>query len=47
MALWGQGGEMTQAMYTHMNNKNLKNNNNNGPKFPKFVKTYESPHPGI
>jgi hypothetical protein len=21
---WGQGGEMTQALYAHMNNKNIK-----------------------
>jgi hypothetical protein len=21
---WGQGGEMTQALYTHMNNKRIK-----------------------
>jgi hypothetical protein len=21
---WGQGGEMTQAMYAHMNNKTIK-----------------------
>jgi hypothetical protein len=22
---WGQGGEMTQALYVHMNNKTIKN----------------------
>jgi hypothetical protein len=22
--VWGQGGEMTQALYTHMNNKTIK-----------------------
>jgi hypothetical protein len=22
---WGQGGEMTQALYAHMNNKTIKN----------------------
>jgi hypothetical protein len=22
---WGQGGEMTQALYAHMNNKKIKN----------------------
>jgi hypothetical protein len=24
---WGQGGEMTQALYAHMNNKTIKKNN--------------------
>jgi hypothetical protein len=24
---WGQGGEMTQALYAHMNNKIIKKNN--------------------
>jgi hypothetical protein len=23
--VWGQGGEMTQALYAHMNNKRKKN----------------------
>jgi hypothetical protein len=23
--VWGQGGEMTQALYAHMNNKKMKN----------------------
>jgi hypothetical protein len=23
---WGQGGEMTQALYAHMNNKTIKKN---------------------
>jgi hypothetical protein len=23
---WGQGGEMTQALYEHMNNKTIKKN---------------------
>jgi hypothetical protein len=22
--VWGQGGEMTQALYAHMNNKKIK-----------------------
>jgi hypothetical protein len=25
---WGQGGEMTQALYAHMNNKIIKINKN-------------------
>jgi hypothetical protein len=25
--VWGQGGEMTQALYAHMNNKKRNNNN--------------------
>jgi hypothetical protein len=24
---WGQGGEMTQALYAHMNNKTIKKRN--------------------
>jgi hypothetical protein len=24
---WGQGGEMTQALYAHMNNKTIKKKN--------------------
>jgi hypothetical protein len=27
----GEGGEMTQALYAHMNNKTIKNNNKKGP----------------
>jgi hypothetical protein len=29
--VWGQGGEMTQALYAHMNNKIKKNCSNYNP----------------
>jgi hypothetical protein len=38
---WGQGGEMTQALYAHINNKIIKKTTDSSEKFP-LVKMYQT-----
>jgi hypothetical protein len=38
---WGQGGEMTQALYAHMNNKTIKKKEENMHKQLNELKKYK------